>query len=420
MNTIVPSPMKPLALTLACILLTTQAAWAAPQPSLKEDISVSPGRSIGTDDEALISAAAQRVLRHVARARTAIAGKDVEGAQRELRQAETLMNIIQRTAPTTVVKERLATTDDKLKYENTEEVGPAFVPIYGALGERVVFDAETLKPAAGDKARGADDKAAPREEAEAGDVVLYYEGMDLPVNATRHFIAVAEAQLAKKRYTEADQALRAAQDAVDFTGVYLDEPLLAARINLERAHAHYAAGRTEAARADVTRAIAQLDKAAKTADPDSRADVDKLRTDAKTLAGRLDGKDAGAVNQLKRLWRHTEALADRAKEATVVGWAKLRSHGPVRADLIEAKRYAAYADIDANVAREPDKVRADLTRARDFLERAAKVAAGNSGAEVYIKDARAMVDSLLAGQAKTDPGEMANLKNLLGQAIGKL
>ncbi len=420
MNTIVPSPMKPLALTLACILLTTQAAWAAPQPSLKEDISVSPGRSISADDEALISAAAQRVLRHVARARTAIAGKDMESAQRELRQAETLMRIIQRTAPTTVVKERLATTDDKLKYENTEEVGPAFVPIYGALGERVVFDAERLKPEANDKTKGANDKAAPREEAEADDVVLYYEELDLPVNATRHFIAVAQAELGKKRYTEADQALRAAQDAVDFSGVYLDEPLLAARINLERAHAHYAAGRTEAARADVNRAIAQLDKAAKTADPDSRADVDKLRTDAKALASRLDGKDAGAVNELKRLWRHTEALADRAKEATAVGWAKLRNHGPARADLIEAKRYAAYADIDANVAQSPDQARADLTRARDFLEQAAKAAAGRSEAEVFIKDARAMMDSLLNGQAKTDPGEMANLKNLLGQAIGKL
>lgn len=411
---------KPLVIALAGALLVGQIALAAetktPQSVLQEEISTTPGRAITRADEAMVSAAANKVLRHIAKARDAIRRQNADGAKQELRQAETLMDIIRDVAPTTVVKDRMWTADKKLSYENTEEVGPGSVPIFSDLGEREVVNTVKLKTA---KA-GAKGNPALGEEAEAADVMLYYEELGLPLGPTRHFIAVAQAELRKKRLDAADQALRAAQDSVDFVGVFLPEPLLAARVNLERAHAHYSAGKLPQAKADVTTAIGQMEAAAGNADPAAKADVDKLLNDAKSLQARIDKGETTLGGELRSLWRHTDALADRAMESTAVGWARLRQHGKARADLIEAKRYVAYADIDANVGKEPDKARAALVKARDALERAAQDSAGKSEAEVFIKDARAMVDSLLAGQAKTDPGEMANLKSQLAQALGKL
>jgi hypothetical protein len=51
---------------------------------------------------------------------------------------------------------------------------------------------------------------------------------------------------------------------------------------------------------------------------------------------------------------------------------------------------------------------------------AASEAKGKADAEVYVKDVLAVVDTLIAGQAKMDTAELGNLKSQLGQAIGRL
>lgn len=413
--------LKPLAAALATTLLLGNAMAAEVQPRLKEEVSVMPGRVIAPADEAVLSAAAQRVLRHVSSARAAIAGKDAERAGQELEQAETLLDVIRDNAPTTVVRERILGADSKVRYENSEEVGPAVIPIYSLLGEEEDFDRARL-PASGSGAKPeakAQAKAAP-SELEARDTVLYYEELDLPLNAARHWVVAARSALGRKDFTRADAALRAVQDSVDFAGVYLPAPLVTAKVNLERAHDHYNAGKTPEARADLARAIVQLKAAESQSDPDSKADAQKLLADAQALQKRMDGGEAGLAGELKRVWRHTEALADRAVESTAVGWARLRHHGALRADVIEAKRYVAYADIDANVAQDGAEARADLEKAKGFLDQAMTAAAGKTGAEVAIKDARAVVDTVLTGQARTDPGELANLKRQLGQIIQTL
>lgn len=249
--------------------------------------------------------------------------------------------------------------------------------------------------------------------------MLFYQEMDLPLNMTRHFIAIARDNMSRNQLARAADALQAVLDNVDFINVYLPEPLLAAESNLQRAHDHYSAGALPEARADVHAAIAQLTKAEKTADAGSKADVQALLDDATALQGRIDHNEPNLGNDFKQVWHRTKALADRAVESTAVGWERLRAgHDDVRKDLIEAKRYVVYADIDANIAREPAKATADLTRAQSFLQQAEKSATGKDGAMVYIKDAKAVVDSLLSGQAKPGPGEMNNLKAQLSQAIG--
>lgn len=409
--------LKPLSLALIAAfagLAIAQTAFADVEPRLHEDISVTPGRAVSPADEDLISASASRVLHHIARARDALRKKQGEQAKQELRQAVTLLDIIQHSVPTTLVKNRVWTTDNKLKYENTEEVAAAIVPIYASLDEFADFESVKLAGAKSDK------KPAATRETEARDAALYYESLDLPVNATRHFVAAAQTELTRNHLTEADQALRAAQDSVDFVSVYLPAPLLAARINLERAEAHYGAGQTEQAKADVARAIAQLTAAQQQADPEAQADVKQMLGEAQSLHARMD--QPGLKAELKSLWHRAEAHADRAMAYTTFGWAKLRQHDPLRGALIEAKRYVAYADIDANVAGDAKKAMTDMQQAKRWLDKAAEATAqarNGQDAAVYVKDIRAVLDTLLSGQAKPGAGEMANLKQQLAQAIAR-
>lgn len=410
--------LKPLAYALIAGLLISQSVLAAAQQtaqgSLREEITTTPGRAITPADEALVSASAGKVMRHIGLARDAIRKKDAERAKAELRQADVLLDIIQATLPTTIVKDRIWTADNKLQYENSEEVAPEQVPIAASLEARVDFDRVKLPQA---KTR-VKEKAG--SEAEAQDAALYYQEVDLPLHATRHFVAGARMALDKNRLEEADHALMVAQDNVDSISVFVPEPLLSARINLERAHVHFKAGKTADAKADVGRAIEQLNQAKQEGDPEIKGDVEQLMKDAQSLQGRLEQNGPTLGTEIKSLWHHTKALADRAMEYSNFGWNKLRSHTPLRDDLIEAKRYVAYADIDTNVAGEPAKARQNLEQARKWLDQAAKEASGKADAEVYVKDATAVVDTLLAGQAKMDRGELGNLKAQLGQAIGRL
>lgn len=413
--------IKPLTLALIATFAVANSAFAGVEPRLHEDVSVAPGRAISPADEEVISSSASRVLHHIARARGALRKKEGDQARQELRQAETLLDIIQDSVPTTLVKNRVWTADAKLKYENTEEIPATIVPIYASLDERADFDAVKLRGARQPQNAATKSQAKPAaaEEAEAKDAALYYEELDLPLNAIRHFVAAAQTELARNHPGEADQALRAALDSVDFVSIYLPAPLLAAQLNLERAEAHYGAGEKEQAKADVSRAVAQLTEAKQLADPDSQADVQKMLADAQSLQARIDKGEPGLATELKALWHRAEAHADRAMEYAEVGWAKLRQHDALRGALIEAKRYVAYADIDANVAGDGKLALRDLQEARGWLDKAATASTGKDGQDeaVYVKDIRAVVDTLLAGQAKPGTGEMANLKQQLTQAI---
>jgi hypothetical protein len=406
-------------LALIASIALSQAAQADMQATLHEDISVSPGRVIHPADEAVISSSAAKVLRHIARARDALGKKDGAAARQELKQAETLLDIIDKSVPTTLVKNKVWSTDHKLNYENTEEVSASLVPVYVQLDERLDIDQVKLPVPAKSGAKP-DKSPAASQEAEASDAALYYEELDLPLNATRHFIAAAQTDLANNRLTEAGHALRAALDNMDFTAVYLPAPLLAARVNLERAEAHFSHGQTPQAKADVARAISQLTEAEKQADPEVQVDVKQMLSDAQSLQARLDKNEPGFATELKNLWRRAEAHADRAMAYTSFGWGKLRQHDSLRGALIEAKRFVAYADIDANVAGDGARAKTDLGQAKTWLDKAAAASAKlphGQTAGVNVNDIRAVVDTLLSGQAKLDPGEMANLKQQLAQAI---
>jgi hypothetical protein len=427
--------LKPLVLVIVSLLAVGQIVIAsaddtktatANQSKLREEVVTNPGRSITPSDEQLLSSSANKVLNHLAKAKEALENNKKEPAQQELSKADTLLDIIYKVAPTKVVKDRIWTADNKLSYENTEEVVPDSIPIYARLGEQELFSPTKTKSSNTEKNPSSKTNAKSTQKSDtnialiAQDDMFYYEELDLPLSATRHFINIARAEIDKNQLTKAQQTLRTALGSVEVVGVFLPQPMVAARNNLEQAHSHYSAGQISQAKVDLSAAIEQLTAAVNDGNQDVQKDVQKLLKDATTLQGRMDKSESVQANEFKRLWRHTEALAERAIESTSVGWERLREHNAVRANLIEAKRFVAYADIDVNIAQDQSQAMIDLGKAQDYLQKAAKEMTSNNDALVYVKDAKSKVDNLIAGQSKADKKEMTNLKTQISQAINRV
>jgi cytochrome c556 len=367
---------KTLVLVLSAICASGALA-ANPPARIVDRTEVVPQRSITQADAAALSRAAMKTLDRIGAARTALAHKDAKAARDDLRQADTLLDIIQAGLPTAQVREQIRVAQSKLKYEDTKTIEPDLVPIYSSLDAIEDFAAVPQARAHLDQARArlkTGDKPGAQRELDAVDAALLYQEADLPLAATRGFVRAAEGELARGKPQRADAHLKAAEDNVVVYTAFVDEPILSVRANLARAQRNYVAGRLEAAKADLGRAVEQLDRAAQRADASVKKDIDALGQDARSLAGRMDthaAKDSHAAGRdLSLLWHRTRALADRTIDYTAVGWKRLREHKPVERSLIEARLHARYAEIDAGVGENPARAGQDLAEAYRYLEEA--------------------------------------------------
>ena len=369
--------MKPLVLLLTATLAGSQLAWAsAPASRISEDVTVTPDRAISRADEAALSRAAAKVLDRVGAARAALARQDEAAARDLLGQAGTLLDIIHAALPTANVRDQIRLADSSLKYDQTEQVQPDLVPLDAALNEVEDFARAPAAHAQGDKGdrgAGTGSRAGASKDIQAVDAALMYEETDLPLAATRTFLQSAQDALSRHDLKRADLLLRAAQDHVVTQSIVVDEPLVPAKANLARADANMKAGRLDAARADLKRAIAQLDRAAQRAEGSARADVQALRDDARALDSRLDQDGQASERDFAMLWKRAHALADRAMDYTDVGWARLRAGSTLKQSLIEAKLQARYADADAFVGGNATKAQNDLGEVQRYLEQARDV-----------------------------------------------
>jgi hypothetical protein len=367
---------KTLVLVLSAICASGALA-ANPPARIVESQQVSPLRAISPADEAALSRAALKALHRIADARAAIARKDAPAARRALRQADTLLDIIQADLPTVQVRDQIRVAQSKLKYDETTVVEPDLVPIYASLDAIEDFAAVPQARAHLDQARAklkTGDKSGASRELDAVDVALLYQEADLPLAATRGFVRAAESELSRGNLKYADAHLRAAEDNVVTYTAFVDEPIVAARANLARAQRNYVAGRLDAARADLGLAIGQLDRATARADASVKQDAADLARDAHALASKLDSHaktDAHAAGRdLALLWHRTRALADRAMDYTAVGWKRLQVHNPIERSLIEARLHARYAEIDAGLGENPSRASTDLAETYRYLEEA--------------------------------------------------
>lgn len=368
--------------------------------SVQEKITYSPGRSISPQEEQVISSAASKILRHIAQARADIHNKDLESAKTQLGLANTLLDIIKTSLPTTEVKDRIWVAKKHLEYEDTQEVVPDLVPIYTSLNE--VLDYMPVKEAKAhlDKAKThlkQGDKQAAVKELDATDASLMYTEIDLPFNITRRLVADATADLDKsdtKAAEAADKSLKTAEDNVSFLTVGIDEPLVPAKSALWRATRDFAKGANDGARHELGTAIRYLEQSADSTDSFVRDEAGKLLTQARALEGKIAKGGDATKAQLDLLWQRTEALSDRAMHYISTGWSRLRNSDVLKADLIEAKLKLDYARIDQITAKDAPRATADLQQAVDYLVKASSQVNEGTPQKVEIRKLTNEIDLL--------------------------
>lgn len=372
--------VKPLVAAILIALSVSGVARA--EASIQEEVKISGARSITPQDEATISSAAIKVLRHVASARGALSGDkpDVERARADLDQADKLIDIIHAALPTTEVKDRIWIARKHLEYEDTQEVLPDLIPIYSSLDELVDYLPTAQARKHLDEAKQAlteGDKAAANDQLEAVDDALLYVEADLPLKATRSLVGEARAALDKADTKGADEALKAAEDNVVFVSFSFDSPLTQAKAALWRAGQDYRLGDIDYAKADLNAAVGHLEKAAESQDEVIRNAAAKLVTEVRDLHETLGGTtDGGYTARLGSTWQRVKALSERSAEYLSTGWQRLRK------DLIEAKLQLAYARIDHFYAHDDDAAKVELAEARGYLNAAADKSEGETHSAV--------------------------------------
>lgn len=416
----------PLALALS-VVLAGQALAATPPARIVEQQSVTPLRAISAADEAALSRTALKTLNRIHDARTALGNRNLPAARTALRQAESLLDIIQATLPTAQVRDQIRVAQSKLKYDDTQVIEPDLVPIYSSLDAIEDFAAVPQARAHLDQARAklkTGDKPGAARELDAVDAALLYQEADLPLAATRGFVRAAESELARGNATLADAHLKAAEDNVVTYTAFVDEPILAARASLARAQRQVVAGRLDAAKTDLGRAVDQLDRATQRADSRVKQDMANLAQDARTLVGKLDtaahSDTRGADRDLSLLWHRTRALADRAMDYTAAGWKRLRTHEPIKESLIEARLHARYAEIDAGLGNNPARAATDLAETRRYLEEARGTPGISPVARQTVETIVQQLDTLRQPGKTPDRAALAALQNQIAGALRTL
>lgn len=370
--------IKPL--TLAILVATTLGgvapvyATVSNESGLMAKTTIEPGKTITAEEENIISSAATKTLRHIAQARADIHDKDISAAKNELDKANTLLNIIEASMPTTKVKDRIWVAKKHLEYEDSQEVIPDLVPIYSSLDELVDYMPVKNAKSHIEKAREhmkKGDKLQAKEELEAADADLVYTEADLPLAATRRLVAETRAELEKGNADVADKTLKIAEDNVVLLSVGVDEPLVGAKASLWEATHDYVVGSYDEAKKELKMAISHLATAAKSSDAFVNKQAIRLLNSAEALGKKIDKGEDNLGPELEQLWHRSAALSERAMDYTATGWSRLRAGSTVKSDLIEAKFYLNYAQIDQISGKYSKQVKNDLEQARNYTVKAA-------------------------------------------------
>lgn len=411
--------IKPLALAVAlCALGPAALATPVSAAHIQEKVTVTPAKTITRDEQAAISSAGVKVLRHIAQARGDIHHKDAEGARTELDQTGKLLDIIQAALPTTEVKDRIWVARKHLEYENTQEVLPDLVPIYASLDELIDIMPTDRAKAHLDQASAhlkSGDREKARADLDATAGALSYIEVDLPLDSTRSLVDQARAALNKENWDEADKVLKSAEDSTVYLSVALDQPLFTAQTLIWQTVVDLDAAHRDLARSDLQDAISYLELAGQSDDQATRDAAQKLLDQARQLQRDMKGEtDLGG--RARQLWEHTRALADRSLEYLAADWARYRTGSPLKSDLIEARLHLANARIDLFTGHETGRAGEELQAARQFLDRAAGQARNDRMQAGYLKqltDLQTSVNQLGTDPAVAKASRYAMLENRL-------
>ncbi|MGD8940402.1 MAG: YfdX family protein [Gammaproteobacteria bacterium] len=377
--------LKPVAAAVLVATLGAGAILNTANAAIKEQVSVSPVKTISAQEEQTISSAATKVLRHIAQARADLKNKDAEAAKTQLDKAETLFKIIEVSMPVNKVKDRIWVAKKHLEYEDSQEVIPDLVPIYSSLDELVDFMPVEQAKQHLDKAKEhlkQKNKQKAIEELDETDAALVYTEIDLPLKITRQRVASAQADIAKGNLEQAGKTLKAAEESVSFMSVDVDEPLTVAKSSLWSAIRNYSAHAYDKTKTDLERAIKYLQTAAQSADETTRSEAAKLVKEAKALEDKVQSHSTETAKRLDHLWHHTAALSERSLEYMSAGWSSLRADSKIKTDLIDAKLHVSNAQIDRFTDDNVKEAKSELDNALSYLGRAADKAGDSHKTQV--------------------------------------
>lgn len=161
---------------------------------VRENLSISPGRTITPAEERSMARSAAHILRYIAGARYAIAANDIAKARSDLQQSLNLIDILKLQQPTVKVRDHIWVAKKHLEYESTEKVAEDLVPIEADLTEIEDFvpveeARKHIRSAGAYLKKG--DKAGAKKELEAADAALIYTEVDLPLSNTERQITAA-------------------------------------------------------------------------------------------------------------------------------------------------------------------------------------------------------------------------------------
>ena len=279
------------------------------EETVKEEVSVSPGKPLSFPQQERIANLAVKALKHIANARGFIHGNNVADARGELAKSQKLMEMIRASLPTTRIKDHIWVAKKHLSYEDSEEVIPDLVPIYASLDEIQSFvsvDKTKEHLDAAKKALKEDDKKKGAESLELAGESLVYVEIDLPLRYTERKVAEALHLLAQGKNEEADQVLKAAEDGVQVISISSYGPMVLAQESLWQATKDYAKGRYEAARRSLADAKVFLKMAAKQADEKTKEALAKLNRKIDELEKKMAESGSDFSKEIKGLWNKTK------------------------------------------------------------------------------------------------------------------
>ena len=285
--------------------------------TIHEEVTVKPVKTISPAEESIISSAATKVLRHIAKARGAIHEKDMDQAGKDLKQAHKLINIIKTSLPTTKVNDHIWVAKKHLSYESSEEVLPDLVPIYASLDEIQSFVSVDETKAHLDDAKAAleaDDKEKGAKSLELAGESLVYVEMDMPLSYTERKVAEALYLMAEDKLKKADQVLKEAEDGVQVISIASYGPMVLAQESLWQATKDYAKGRYEAAKRALADAKVFLKMAAKQADDKTKAALARLNGKIDELEKKMAESGSDFSKEIKGLWNKTKDVYHKTVE----------------------------------------------------------------------------------------------------------
>ena len=106
------------------------------KPRIVENVDLAPGKSITPQDQAKVSSIAMKVLVHISKAQQEVAAKNVDGAKKDMAQAESLIAILKEILPSVKIIDHIQVAKSNLaSYIETTEVQQDLVTIMASVNQ---------------------------------------------------------------------------------------------------------------------------------------------------------------------------------------------------------------------------------------------------------------------------------------------